>query len=183
MWFFCYLGYSRCISGRWCVRAREAKFSSWTATSPRPLSSSWLWASSLSSTPCWQPSSTCSTRRSTWKTTEVHLWSVRFFLWLPPSFPLRPQILTDSFVQDFVVTVIFSTVWLISSCCWAKALSDIKRETDPTHVALLLSACRAQENKCSVTQEPLWSRLNTSVVGVRREKLWKYITKNKTKRS
>ncbi|XP_070704077.1 synaptoporin b [Pempheris klunzingeri] len=65
---------------------------------------------------------------------------------------------------DFVVTVIFSSMWLVSSCCWAKTLSDIKTATDPTQVLLLISACRAQENKCTVTQEPLWSRLNTSAV-------------------
>ncbi|XP_008283981.1 synaptoporin b [Stegastes partitus] len=65
---------------------------------------------------------------------------------------------------DFVVTVIFSFMWLVSSCCWAKALSDIKTATNPTQVLLLISACRSQENKCAVTEEPLWSRLNTSAV-------------------
>ncbi|XP_075967058.1 synaptoporin b [Anarhichas minor] len=65
---------------------------------------------------------------------------------------------------DFVVTVIFSLVWLVSSCCWAKTVSDIKTATNPTQVLLLISACRAQENKCTATQEPLWSRLNTSAV-------------------
>ncbi|KAF7654543.1 hypothetical protein LDENG_00068450, partial [Lucifuga dentata] len=65
---------------------------------------------------------------------------------------------------DFTVTVIFSFMWLVSSCCWAKTLSDIKTATNPTQVLLLISACRAQENKCAATQEPLWSRLNTSVV-------------------
>lgn len=67
--------------------------------------------------------------------------------------------------QDFLVTLTFSFMWLVSSCCWAKALSDIKTATNPTQVLLLFSACRAQENKCTVTQEPRWSRLNTSVVG------------------
>uniref|UniRef100_A0A3B4V8D8 Synaptoporin b n=1 Tax=Seriola dumerili TaxID=41447 RepID=A0A3B4V8D8_SERDU len=65
---------------------------------------------------------------------------------------------------DFVVTVIFSFMWLASSCCWAKTLSDIKTATNPTQVLLLISACRAQEIKCTATQEPLWSRLNTSAV-------------------
>ncbi|KAM7402206.1 hypothetical protein PAMP_017469 [Pampus punctatissimus] len=64
---------------------------------------------------------------------------------------------------DFVVTVIFSFMWLVSSCCWAKTISDIKTATNPTQVLLLISACRAQENKCTAIQEPLWSRLNTSV--------------------
>ncbi|KAM4588871.1 synaptoporin-like [Odontesthes bonariensis] len=65
---------------------------------------------------------------------------------------------------DFVVTVIFSLMWLVSSCCWAKTLSDIKTATNPTQVLLLISACRARENRCAATQEPLWSRLNTSAV-------------------
>uniref|UniRef100_A0A672HGW4 Synaptoporin n=1 Tax=Salarias fasciatus TaxID=181472 RepID=A0A672HGW4_SALFA len=65
---------------------------------------------------------------------------------------------------DFVVTIMFSFMWLVSSCFWAKTLSDIKAATNPTQVLLLISACRAQENKCAATQEPLWSRLNTSVV-------------------
>ncbi|XP_060898932.1 synaptoporin b [Labrus mixtus] len=65
---------------------------------------------------------------------------------------------------DFVVTIIFSFMWLISSCCWAKTLSDIKTATNPTQVLLLISACRSPENKCTATQEPFWSRLNTSAV-------------------
>ncbi|XP_057702472.1 synaptoporin b [Corythoichthys intestinalis] len=65
---------------------------------------------------------------------------------------------------DFVVTVIFSLMWFLSSCCWAKALSDIKTATKPTKVLLLIPACSAQENKCTAAQEPHWARLNTSVV-------------------
>ncbi|KAM9410530.1 synaptoporin b [Pholidichthys leucotaenia] len=65
---------------------------------------------------------------------------------------------------DFVVTVTFSFMWLVSSCYWAKSLSDIKAATSPKQVLLLISACRAQKNKCTCMQEPLWSRLNTSAV-------------------
>lgn len=56
-------------------------------------------------------------------------------------------------------------MWLVSSCCWAKALSDIKSATNATEMLLLISACRAPENRCAWTQEPRWSRLNSSVVG------------------
>ncbi|XP_069546676.1 synaptoporin b [Brachyistius frenatus] len=65
---------------------------------------------------------------------------------------------------DFVVTVIFFLMWLVSTCYWAKTLSEIKTATNPTAVLLLISACRAQENKCAAVQEPSWSYLNTSVV-------------------
>ncbi|XP_037534639.1 synaptoporin b [Nematolebias whitei] len=65
---------------------------------------------------------------------------------------------------DFAVTVIFSLMWLVSSCCWAKSLTDLKSATNPTEVLLLISACRAQENRCTAMQEPHWSRLNTSTV-------------------
>uniref|UniRef100_A0A665V232 Synaptoporin-like n=1 Tax=Echeneis naucrates TaxID=173247 RepID=A0A665V232_ECHNA len=73
---------------------------------------------------------------------------------------------------DFIVTIIFSFMWLASSCCWAKSLSDIKTATNPTQVLLLISACKAQENKCTAVQEPLWSRLNTSVFGFVNVTLW-----------
>ncbi|CAB1315284.1 unnamed protein product [Coregonus sp. 'balchen'] len=49
---------------------------------------------------------------------------------------------------DFVVTVLFAFMWLVSSCTWAKALSDVKSATDPTQVLLLISACRHPANQC-----------------------------------
>lgn len=68
-------------------------------------------------------------------------------------------------IQDFVVTVVFSFMWLVSSSAWAKALSDVKMATDPDEVQLLISACKAQNNKCGSVYGPRWSGLNTSVVG------------------
>uniref|UniRef100_A0A3B3WLW0 MARVEL domain-containing protein n=1 Tax=Poecilia mexicana TaxID=48701 RepID=A0A3B3WLW0_9TELE len=65
---------------------------------------------------------------------------------------------------DFLVTVTFSLMWLLSSCCWAKSLTDIKAATNPTEVLLLIASCREKENRCATTQEPFWSRLNTSTV-------------------
>ncbi|XP_064811865.1 synaptoporin-like [Oncorhynchus masou masou] len=64
---------------------------------------------------------------------------------------------------DFVVTVLFAFMWLVSSCAWAKALSDVKSATDPTQVLLLISACRRPSNRCSASHHPVWSELNTSV--------------------
>ncbi|XP_077460141.1 synaptoporin [Stigmatopora argus] len=65
---------------------------------------------------------------------------------------------------DFVVTVVFSFMWLVSSSAWAKALSDVKIATDPDEVLVLIPACKDQTNKCGSVQEPRWSGLNTSVV-------------------
>uniref|UniRef100_A0A3P9DG79 Synaptoporin n=1 Tax=Maylandia zebra TaxID=106582 RepID=A0A3P9DG79_9CICH len=68
---------------------------------------------------------------------------------------------------DFVVTVVFSFLWLVSSSAWAKALSDVKVATDPDEVQLLISACKDQTNKCGSLHGPRWSGLNTSVVGTK----------------
>ncbi|TSV54882.1 Synaptoporin [Bagarius yarrelli] len=65
---------------------------------------------------------------------------------------------------DFIVTVVFSFMWLVGSSAWAKALSDLKLETDPDEVLLLISACKMQTNKCGSVYGPIWSGLNTSVV-------------------
>ncbi|XP_062842685.1 synaptoporin [Trichomycterus rosablanca] len=65
---------------------------------------------------------------------------------------------------DFVVTVVFSFMWLVSSSAWAKALSDVKVATDPDEVLQLMSACKVQTNKCGSVYAPIWSGLNTSVV-------------------
>ncbi|XP_053545364.1 synaptoporin [Bombina bombina] len=65
---------------------------------------------------------------------------------------------------DFIVTVVFSFMWLVSSSSWAKGLSDVKVATDPDEVLLLISACKLQTNKCKSVYGPVMSSLNTSVV-------------------
>ncbi|KAF6731726.1 Synaptoporin [Oryzias melastigma] len=65
---------------------------------------------------------------------------------------------------DFIVTVVFSFMWLVSSSAWAKALSDVKVATDPDEVQLLIPACKDPTNKCGSLNGPRWSGLNTSVV-------------------
>uniref|UniRef100_A0A673L2Y0 Synaptoporin-like n=1 Tax=Sinocyclocheilus rhinocerous TaxID=307959 RepID=A0A673L2Y0_9TELE len=67
---------------------------------------------------------------------------------------------------DFIVTVVFSFMWLVSSSAWAKGLSDVKAATDPDEVVLLMSACKVQTNKCSSVYGPRWSGLNTSVISL-----------------
>ncbi|XP_069499819.1 synaptoporin isoform X2 [Ambystoma mexicanum] len=65
---------------------------------------------------------------------------------------------------DFIVTVVFSFMWLVGSSAWAKALSDVKTSTDPDEVLLLISACKQKANKCMALRSPVMSSLNTSVV-------------------
>ncbi|XP_076984914.1 synaptoporin isoform X2 [Tamandua tetradactyla] len=65
---------------------------------------------------------------------------------------------------DFIVTVVFSFLWLVGSSAWAKGLSDVKVATDPKEVLLLMSACKQPSNKCVAVHSPVMSSLNTSVV-------------------
>lgn len=62
------------------------------------------------------------------------------------------------------MTAVFSFMWLVSSCAWAKGLSDVKSATDPERVITLISACDEQENRCREVYDPKVSGLNTSVV-------------------
>ncbi|CAL8275611.1 unnamed protein product [Boreogadus saida] len=64
---------------------------------------------------------------------------------------------------DFVVTAVFTFFWLVSSCAWAKGLSDVKTATDPDKVIPLITACDELENRCKEMHEPKVSGLNTSV--------------------
>uniref|UniRef100_A0A8C6STY4 Synaptophysin b n=1 Tax=Neogobius melanostomus TaxID=47308 RepID=A0A8C6STY4_9GOBI len=64
---------------------------------------------------------------------------------------------------DFVVTAVFAFMWLVSSCAWAKGLSDVKTATDPDKVITLIAACDEQAVRCLEKAEPRVSGLNTSV--------------------
>ena len=66
--------------------------------------------------------------------------------------------------QDFVVSAVFAFMWLVSSCAWAKGLSDVKTATDPERVVTLIAACEEPENRCREVNDPKVSGLNTSVV-------------------
>ncbi|XP_030633668.1 synaptoporin b [Chanos chanos] len=66
-------------------------------------------------------------------------------------------------VVDFLVTVLFSFMWFVSSVAWAKALSGIKTATDLNNIQLLMSACRDKDNTCEAVDRPIWTNLNTSV--------------------
>nr|XP_056712166.1 synaptophysin [Euleptes europaea] len=65
---------------------------------------------------------------------------------------------------DFVVTAVFTFMWLVSSCAWAKGLSDVKMATDPDVVIEGMKVCEEKANTCKEIREPVTSGLNTSVV-------------------
>ncbi|XP_043936135.1 synaptophysin isoform X2 [Protopterus annectens] len=65
---------------------------------------------------------------------------------------------------DFMVTVVFAFMWLVSSSAWAKGLSDVKTATDPDEIIKLIKACGNEENTCKELHDPVMSGLNTSVV-------------------
>uniref|UniRef100_A0A3Q2Q416 Synaptophysin b n=1 Tax=Fundulus heteroclitus TaxID=8078 RepID=A0A3Q2Q416_FUNHE len=65
---------------------------------------------------------------------------------------------------DLIVTAVFAFMWLVSSCAWAKGLSDVKTATDPERVITLIDACEERENVCKEIYDPKVSGLNTSVI-------------------
>ena len=62
------------------------------------------------------------------------------------------------------MTAVFTFFWLVSTCAWAKGLSDVKAATDPENVIKLISACEEPGNRCREIYDPKVSGLNTSVV-------------------
>lgn len=60
---------------------------------------------------------------------------------------------------DLLVTAAFAFLWLVSSCAWAKGLTDVKRASNPEN---LIENC-IQAN-CTAGAFPSMGRLNTSVI-------------------
>lgn len=74
------------------------------------------------------------------------------------------------------MSAVFAFMWLVSSCAWAKGLSDVKTATDPEKVITLIAACEEQENRCREVHDPKVSGLNTSVVS----STWKHVVSAKS---
>ncbi|KAM4676908.1 synaptophysin-like protein 1 [Discoglossus pictus] len=62
---------------------------------------------------------------------------------------------------DFIITIIFAFMWLVSSSAWAKGLSDVKMVTDPAVIAS--QHCKAPY-KCFPGTVSSMRSLNISVV-------------------
>ncbi|XP_063783117.1 synaptophysin-like protein 1 isoform X2 [Pseudophryne corroboree] len=61
---------------------------------------------------------------------------------------------------DFIITILFAFMWLVSSCAWAKALSDIKYLTDPKYTK---EGCKSPPFSCAAGTESRMGSLNISV--------------------
>uniref|UniRef100_A0A8C4QDM6 Synaptophysin n=1 Tax=Eptatretus burgeri TaxID=7764 RepID=A0A8C4QDM6_EPTBU len=69
-------------------------------------------------------------------------------------------------MTDFIVTVVFSFMWLVSSSAWAKGMYDVKCATSPGDVLALVPACQQQPPiaQCNEGRDPITSGLSVSVV-------------------
>uniref|UniRef100_A0A0B8RWW5 Synaptophysin-like protein 1 isoform a n=1 Tax=Philothamnus irregularis TaxID=1899461 RepID=A0A0B8RWW5_9SAUR len=64
---------------------------------------------------------------------------------------------------DFIVTVIITFLWLVSTSAWAKALVDIKASTGPS-IVMGINHCTEQPGLCHFNEIRRMGSLNVSVV-------------------
>ena len=71
-------------------------------------------------------------------------------------------------VQDFVVSVVLTLLWLISSSAWAAGLADVKEYTDPAEGGFFdvdrFPECKDASKDCRVLSVGNYGSLNASVV-------------------
>ncbi|XP_062914262.1 synaptophysin-like protein 1 [Mobula hypostoma] len=66
-------------------------------------------------------------------------------------------------IIDFIVTVIFAFLWLVSSSAWGKGLTDLKYSTNPDVLKDQLELCKS-EAECTPSTVSGMGSLNVSVV-------------------
>jgi len=72
-------------------------------------------------------------------------------------------------IVDFVVTIVFAALWLISSSAWADALTKVKHYTDPADVIFdktrnPFPECQGHNVTCEVTSQGNFASLNVSII-------------------
>ncbi|XP_004467610.1 synaptophysin-like protein 1 [Dasypus novemcinctus] len=65
---------------------------------------------------------------------------------------------------DFIVTLVATFLWLVSTSAWAKALTDIKTATGPSIIQELTPCAKPQEVVCYFASVSSMGSLNVSVI-------------------
>ncbi|CAN0457835.1 unnamed protein product [Rangifer tarandus platyrhynchus] len=66
-------------------------------------------------------------------------------------------------MTDFVITIVATFLWLVSTSAWAKALTDIKTATGPS-IVQELKPCSVQGTLCQFVSVTSMGSLNVSVI-------------------
>ena len=70
--------------------------------------------------------------------------------------------------QDFIVSVVLTLLWLISSCAWAQGVTDVKMYTDPDGGSVfdLMTECGVTplNDHCQTVNIGNFASLNVSIV-------------------
>ncbi|MBN3292488.1 SYPL2 protein, partial [Polypterus senegalus] len=67
-------------------------------------------------------------------------------------------------IVDFLLTVFFAFMWLVSSSAWAEGLSNVKKSTSPVYILSTVNICKNPGNLCSSGALPSMGKLNVSVI-------------------
>jgi hypothetical protein len=103
----------------------------------------------------------------------VHVFLLPKYTLLIPNLPLKRvssmfdmNVLFPTF-QDFVVSVVITLLWLISSAAWAQGLVDIKYYSDFKESGFFSQICTPEGAVCKQTAFPNFGSLNVSIVSIK----------------
>ncbi|XP_046327238.2 synaptophysin-like protein 2 isoform X2 [Haliotis rufescens] len=67
-------------------------------------------------------------------------------------------------IVDFVISVVVTALWLISSSAWAQGVSDVKFYTDPSESGLFQMMAECEKVACEVGHLGNFASLNVSII-------------------